>query len=69
MFETMLKGEMNHHLGYSPMIKGIRTQIIEKTVMEGKKDILSLWLNETESKHKWIQILDEIKAREVEDII
>ncbi|WP_394235224.1 IS256 family transposase [Niallia oryzisoli] len=36
--------------------------------MEGNKDILGLWLNETESKHKWMQIFDEIKARGVEDI-
>src|SRR5690625_3330576 len=36
--------------------------------MEGKKDVLGLWLNETESKHKWMQIFDEIKARGVEDI-
>lgn len=36
--------------------------------MEGKKDILGLWINETESKHKWMQIFDEIKARGVEDI-
>ncbi|UOQ48656.1 IS256 family transposase [Gracilibacillus caseinilyticus] len=36
--------------------------------MEGKKEILGLWLNETESKHKWMQIFDEIKTRGVEDI-
>lgn len=36
--------------------------------MDGKKEILGLWLNETESKHKWMQIFDEIKARGVEDI-
>lgn len=36
--------------------------------MEGRKEILGLWLNETESKHKWMQIFDEIKARGVEDI-
>ena len=36
--------------------------------MEGKKEIIGLWLNETESKHKWMQIFDEIKARGVEDI-
>ncbi|WP_053351196.1 IS256 family transposase [Ornithinibacillus contaminans] len=36
--------------------------------IEGNKDILGLWLNETESKHKWMQIFDEIKARGVEDI-
>ncbi|MBD8005402.1 IS256 family transposase [Bacillus norwichensis] len=36
--------------------------------IEGDKEILGLWLNETESKHKWMQIFDEIKARGVEDI-
>ena len=37
--------------------------------INGKKDILGLWLNETESKHVWMQIFDEIKARGVEDIL
>ncbi|WP_204253435.1 IS256 family transposase [Mammaliicoccus sciuri] len=36
--------------------------------IDGKKQILGLWLNETESKHKWMQIFDEIKACGVEDI-
>ncbi|AVQ98364.1 IS256 family transposase [Oceanobacillus iheyensis] len=36
--------------------------------IEGRKEVLGLWLNETESKHKWMQIFDEIKARGVEDI-
>lgn len=36
--------------------------------LQGNKEILGLWLNETESKHKWMQIFDEIKARGVEDI-
>lgn len=36
--------------------------------IEGNKEILGLWLNETESKHKWMQIFDEIQARGVEDI-
>ena len=37
--------------------------------VDGKKDILGLWLSETESKHQWMQIFDEIKARGVEDIL
>lgn len=36
--------------------------------VNGRKDILGLWLNETESKHTWMQIFDEIKQRGVEDI-
>ena len=37
--------------------------------INGHKDILGLWLNETESKHTWMQIFDEIKSRGVEDIL
>lgn len=37
--------------------------------INGCKDILGLWLNETESKHVWMQIFDEIKTRGVEDIL
>ena len=40
MFEAMLQGEMNSHLGY-----------------------------ESESKHTWMQIFDELKTRGVEDIL
>lgn len=36
--------------------------------VNGRKDILGLWLNESESKHTWMQIFDEIKQRGVEDI-
>lgn len=36
--------------------------------VNGRKEILGLWLNETESKHTWMQIFDEIKQRGVEDI-
>lgn len=37
--------------------------------INGTKDILGLWLNETESKHVWMQIFDELKSRGVEDIL
>jgi putative transposase len=36
--------------------------------IDGHKDILGLWLNETESERCWMQIFDEIKSRGVEDI-
>lgn len=35
----------------------------------GMKDILGIWLNETESKHNWMQIFDELKTRGVEDVL
>ncbi len=36
--------------------------------IDGKKDILGLWINETEGAHNWMQIFDELKARGVEDV-
>lgn len=37
--------------------------------VNGVKDILGLWLSESEGKHNWMQIFDEIKVRGVEDIL
>ena len=36
--------------------------------LQGRKEILGIWLSESESKNFWMQIFDEIKARGVEDI-
>ena len=36
--------------------------------LRGEKEILGLWVSESESKNYWMQIFDEIKARGVEDI-
>lgn len=36
--------------------------------LQGHKELLGLWLNESESKNYWMQVFDEIKARGVEDI-
>ena len=37
--------------------------------INGKKDILGIWIGESEGKHYWMQIFDEIKNRGVEDIL
>lgn len=37
--------------------------------VNGIKDILDIWIGESEGKHYWMQIFDEIKAREVEDVL
>ena len=36
---------------------------------DGIKDILGLWINDTEGKHAWMAIFDQIKARGVQDIL
>ena len=35
---------------------------------DGRKDILGLWIQDTESKHFWMQIFDEIKSRGVQEV-
>ncbi len=37
--------------------------------IDGKKEILGLWLSESESKHQWMQIFDELKLRGMEDTL
>lgn len=37
MFEAMLKGEMNHHLGYDSNDKGPKKTRIAETVMEPRR--------------------------------
>lgn len=37
--------------------------------VNGIKDILGIWIGESEGKHYWMQIFDEIKACGVEDIL
>lgn len=37
-------------------------------VLTDIKDILGLWIGKSESKHFWMEIFDELKARGVEDI-
>lgn len=37
--------------------------------VNGAKDVLGLWINETEGKHSWMQIFDELKSRGVEDVL
>jgi len=37
--------------------------------LEGKKEVLGFYGGDTESKTRWLQIFDEIKARGVEDIL
>lgn len=42
--------------------------VILSNDLEGRKEILGLWLSPCESKKQWMQIFDELKARGLEDI-
>jgi len=37
--------------------------------VNGIKDILGIWIGDSEGKHYWMQIFDEIKGRGVEDVL
>lgn len=37
--------------------------------ISGIKDILGIWIGDSEGKHYWMQIFDEIKSRGVEDVL
>lgn len=37
--------------------------------LDGQKDVLGIWIGDTEGKHYWMQIFDEIKSRGVEDVL
>ena len=37
--------------------------------VNGVKDIIGIWISETEGKHYWMQVFDEIRARGVEDVL
>ena len=36
---------------------------------EGKKEVLGFWISETESSSFWINVLNDLKARRVEDVL
>ena len=37
--------------------------------IDGIKDVLGIWIGESEGKHHWMQIFDELKGRGVEDVL
>lgn len=50
-------------------VKSCAIYVILGYDVNGIKDILGLWISESEGKHNWMQIFDEIKARGVEDVL
>lgn len=52
------------------------SKVINKTIFlvlginkEGLKEVLGMWINDTESASFWMQVLTDLKARGVEDIL
>jgi len=50
-------------------VKSCAVYVILGYDIDGIKDILGLWISESEGKHNWMQIFDELKSRGVEDVL
>ena len=37
--------------------------------LRGRKDVLGLWMDDSEGAHRWMQVFDELRARGVEDVL
>lgn len=49
--------------------KGCAVYVILGYDVDGIKDVLGIWIGDSEGKHYWMQIFDEIKSRGVEDVL
>ena len=52
-----------------PVAKEYAVYVIIGINVEGQKDILGFWVAESESKHTWMGIFDELKARGVRQVL
>jgi len=51
------------------VVKNIAAYIMLGITLEGKKDILGIWIGENENSKYWLTLLNEIKNRGVEDVL
>ena len=49
-------------------VRNVAVYTVLAYTVNGRKDILGLWIGDTESKHFWMQVFDELKSRGVEDL-
>lgn len=50
-------------------VKNCAVYVVLGYDIDGVKDVLGIWIGESEGKHHWMQIFDELKLRGVEDIL
>jgi len=51
------------------VVKNIACYLMLGITLEGKKEILGIWIGENETSKYWLSILNEIKNRGVEDVL
>jgi transposase-like protein len=51
------------------VVKNIAAYIILGVTLEGKKEILGIWIGENETSKYWLTLLNELKNRGVDDVL
>jgi transposase-like protein len=51
------------------IVKNIAAYIMLGITLEGKKEILGIWIGENETSKYWLTLLNELKNRGVEDVL
>lgn len=51
------------------VVKNIASYIMLGITLEGKKEIIGIWIGENESSKYWLTLLNELKNRGVEDVL
>lgn len=51
------------------VVKNIAAYIMLGVTLEGKKEIIGIWIGENESSKYWLTLLNELKNRGVEDVL
>ena len=51
------------------VVKNIAAYIMLGITLEGKKEILGIWIGENETSKYWLTVLNDVKRRGVEDVL
>lgn len=51
------------------IVKNIAAYIMLGITLEGKKEIIGIWIGENESSKYWLMVLNEIKKRGIQDVL
>jgi len=63
MDATVLKIRVNK------VVKNIACYIMLGVTLEGKKEIIGIWIGENETSKYWLTVLNDIKKRDIEDVL
>jgi transposase-like protein len=51
------------------VVKNIAAYIMLGITLEGKKEIIGIWIGENETSKYWLMVLNEIKKRGIQDVL